>query len=63
MKRFAVLPVLLLFSSIAHAQDASSVPIKRDASTANTEEARMKVLEEQVRTLAGEVALLRGELK
>ncbi len=63
MKRFAVLPVLLLFSSIAHAQDASSVPIKRAVSSANTEDARMKALEEQIRTLAGEVALLRSELK
>src|SRR5205814_7537481 len=32
MKRFAVLPVLLLFSSSAHAQDATSVAIKRDVS-------------------------------
>ncbi len=63
MKRFAVLPVLLLFSSIAHAQDATSVAIKREISPANTEDARMKVLEAQVRTLAGEVALLRSELK
>src|SRR5260370_20303536 len=63
MKRFAALPALLLFSSIAHAQDAPSVPIKRDVSAASAEDARMKALEEQVRTLAGEVALLRSELK
>jgi hypothetical protein len=63
MKRFAVLFALLLLSSIARAQDAPSVPMKRDVSPANTEEARMKALEEQVRTLAGEVALLRTELK
>src|SRR6267378_2134509 len=63
MKRLAVLSALLLFSSIAHAQDATSVPNKRDVSTANTEDARMKALEAQVRTLAGEVALLRSELK
>ena len=63
MKRFAVLLALLLLSSIARAQDAPSVPMKRDVSPANTEEARMKALEEQVRTLAGEVALLRTELK
>ena len=63
MKRLAVLSALLLFSSIAHAQDASSVSPKRDASAASTEDARMKALEEQVRTLAGEVALLRSELK
>jgi hypothetical protein len=63
MKRFAVLSGLLLFSSVAHAQDASSVSPKRDAPAASTEDARMKALEEQVRTLAGEVALLRSELK
>jgi len=63
MKRSAALSVLLLFSSVAHAQDASSLPVKRDASAANTEDARMKILEEQVGTLAGEVALLRRELK
>src|SRR6266403_2683257 len=63
MKRFAVLPALLLFFSIAHAQDEPSVSAKRDVSPANTEEARMKALEEQVRMLAGEVALLRSELK
>ncbi len=45
MKRFAVLSALLLFSAIAHAQDATSVPIKRDVSPANTEDARMKALE------------------
>jgi len=63
MKRFAALSVLLVFSSVAHAQDASSVPVKHNVSPVNTEDARMKILEEQVRTLAGEVALLRGELK
>ncbi len=63
MKRFAALSALLLFSSIAHAQDAPSLPAERGASSANTEDARMKALEEQVRTLAGEVALLRSELK
>jgi hypothetical protein len=63
MKRFAALSTLLLCSSISHAQDASSVSPKRDASPASAEDARMKALEEQVRTLAGEVALLRSELK
>jgi len=62
MKRFAAPSVLLLFSSVAQAQDAS---VKRDVSPspASTEDARMKALEGQVRTLAGEVALLRSELK
>ena len=45
MKRFAVLSALLLFSSMAHAQDATSVAIKRDVSPANREDARMKALE------------------
>src|SRR6267143_1899432 len=63
MNRFAVLSALLLFSSIAHAQDVPSVSAKRDVPSPNTEDARMKALEEQVRTLAGEVALLRSELK
>ncbi len=63
MKRFAVLPALLLFFSMAYAQDAPSVSANRDVSPTNTEDARMKALEEQLRTLAGEVALLRSELK
>jgi hypothetical protein len=54
---------LLLFSSIARAQDAWPAPAERDVSPARTEDARMKALEEQVRTLAGEVALLRVALK
>jgi hypothetical protein len=63
MKRFAALFTLLMFFSIARAQDATSVPAKSDVSATNAEDARMKALEEQVRTLAGEVALLRNELK
>src|SRR5437879_4728704 len=63
MKRFAALSTLLLFSSTTYAQDSASVSAKRDVSVASTEDARMKALEEQVRTLAGEVALLRSELK
>jgi hypothetical protein len=63
MKRFTALPVLLFFYSMAHAQDAPSAAVRRDASPLKTEDARMKALEEQVRTLAGEVALLRSELK
>src|SRR6202162_6225429 len=63
MKRFAVLSALLLFSAIAHAQDAPSRPAKRDVSPASTEDARVKELEPQVRSLVGEVARLRSELK
>src|SRR5438552_1682376 len=62
MKPFAALSALLLFYSFAHAQDSPAVVVKRDVSPANTEDARMKILEEQVRTLAGEVAILRSEL-
>ena len=63
MKRFAALFALLLFSSMTRAQDATSVSVKPDVSVANTEDERMKALEEQVRALAGEIALLRSELK
>src|SRR5438132_4306705 len=62
MKRFAALSALLLFYSFAHAQDAPTLVVKRDVSRANTEDARMKILEEQVRMLAGEVAILRSDL-
>jgi hypothetical protein len=63
MKRFAALSILFLFSSLARSQDLPPVPDKRDVSPSNTEDARMKALEEQLRTLAGEVELLRSELK
>ena len=53
MKRFAALSALLLFYSFAHAQDARAVAVKRHVFPANTEDARMRILEEQVRTLAG----------
>jgi hypothetical protein len=59
MKRFAVLATLLFFSSTMQAQDAS--PARADFSI--PEDVRMRTLEEQVRKLAEEVALLRGELK
>ena len=63
MKLFYILLTLQLFSSTIHAQEASSEPAKPDVSVTSTEDVRMKALEEQVRTLAREVALLRGELK
>jgi hypothetical protein len=63
MKRFAALSALLLFSFSVRAQDTTSVPAKPNESAANTEDIRIKALEEHVRTLAGEVALLRDELK
>jgi hypothetical protein len=63
MKRFAALSALLLFSFSLRAQETTSVPVKPNESAANTEDIRIKALEEQVRTLAGELALLRDELK
>jgi len=65
MKRFVLLSSLLLgFGSDAFAQQAaeSRAPEVQNASIPSTE-TRMKALEEQVRTLAREVASLRGELK
>jgi|SRR5882672_4337404 len=63
MKRFAVLSALLLFSSVSHAQNAPSDSARNAVPSAGADDARMKALEEQVRSLAGEVALLRSELK
>ncbi len=59
MKRFSALSLVVLFSLSAYAQEKSSISGKQDP----PEEVRMRALEEQVRTLAEEVALLRGELK
>ena len=63
MKRFAALLALLLLSSMAHAQNAPSVPDKRDIPAANTEETRMRALEESVRALADEVAALASRVE
>jgi hypothetical protein len=63
MKRFSVLAVFLFFSLTARAQQTPSLPGSRDASAAGADDARMKALEEQLGALAGEVAVLRGELK
>jgi hypothetical protein len=63
MKRLSVLAAFLFFSLTARAQETPSPPAKHDASAASADDARMKALEEQLSTLAGEVALLRGELK
>jgi hypothetical protein len=63
MKRFAALSALLLFSFSARAQETTSALAKPNETAANTEDIRIKALEEQVRTLAGELALLRDELK
>ena len=63
MKRFAALSALLLFSFSARAQVTTSVTTRPKESALNTEDIRIKALEEQVRTLAGELALLRDEVK
>jgi hypothetical protein len=61
MKRIAVLSAVVFCSSVASAQQAPPAPPQTYVS--NAEDARMKTLEDQVRTLAEEVALLRDELK
>src|SRR5437899_4917780 len=68
MKRFSALSLVILFSTSASAQEKPSVSGRQDAPSAGAattapEEVRIRALEEQVRTLAEEVALLRGELK
>jgi hypothetical protein len=61
MKKIAVLSTLVLFSTLASAQQVPPAPPQTYIS--NAEDARMKTLEDQVRTLADAVALLRDELK
>jgi hypothetical protein len=68
MKRFSALSLIVLFSMSAYAQEKSSIsgnqsPPSAGAAATAPEEVRIRALEEQVRTLAEEVALLRGELK
>jgi hypothetical protein len=63
MTRFAVWSALLLFCASAHSQEAPPASVHKDVSVATAEDSRMKALEEQVRTLATQVALLRGELQ
>ena len=68
MKRFSALPLVVLLSISAYAQEKSSISGKQNSPSAGAadiapEEVRIRALEEQVRTLAEEVALLRGELK
>ena len=68
MKRFSALSLVVLFSMSTSAQEKPSVSGKQDPPSAGAaagaaEEVRIRALEVQVRTLAEEVALLRGELK
>ncbi len=62
MKKIAVLPALVLFSTVASAQQAPPA-VAPQTSVSNAEDTRLKTLEDQVRTLAEEVALLRNELR
>jgi hypothetical protein len=64
MKKVVIVSAILCLGCIAHAQEstlpeASATP----TSAATPQEARMAALEDQVRTLAEEVTLLRGEVK
>src|SRR5882762_3137577 len=52
MKKAVMVSAILLFCSVSRAQDIAPAP-----------ETRLRTLEQQVQTLAEEVALLRGELK
>jgi hypothetical protein len=68
MKKIAVLSAIVFCSAVASAQQAPSPEPKKDvpgaqSSVAASEEARMKTLEDQVRTLTEAVTLLRGELQ
>ena len=73
MKRIAVLSAVLFCSAVASAQQAppaesNPAGLKKDAPSAQssittTEDPRLKTLEDQVRTLAEQVTLLRGELQ
>src|SRR6266850_1739164 len=68
MKRIAVLSAVIFCSAVASAQQAPPPEPRKDApaaqsSVAASEEVRMKTLEDQVRTLAEQLTLLRGELK
>jgi hypothetical protein len=62
MKKFAVLSVYVLFSSVASGQQVPIAPPPQTPVLA-AEDTRMKTLEEQVHALAEEVDLLRSELK
>ncbi len=68
MKRIAVLSAVIFCSAVASAQQAPPPEPKKDvpttqSSAAPSGEARMKTLEDQVRMLAEQVTVLRGELK
>jgi hypothetical protein len=63
MKCLSVLFLFVLLSVGSNAQDKPAVLQTSEKQEPPTEQTRLKTLEEQVRTLVGEVALLRNELK
>jgi hypothetical protein len=63
MKQISLFAVFLFFSLSARAQQTTSGLPVQVATTASSEDARMKALEDQVSTLASEVSLLRTELQ
>jgi len=64
MKKAVMLSAILLLCSVSRAQNIAPEPSSGAAQSATPgQETRMRTLEQQVHTLADEVALLRGELK
>jgi hypothetical protein len=63
MKRFAVLSVLLLCGTISRGQETSLLAENRNPAALNAEDSRIKALEDKILALAGEVTLLRSELR
>jgi hypothetical protein len=64
MKKVVMVSAILLLCSASRAQESTAAPVSGGNSSAESaQETRMRTLEEQVRTLAAEVAVLRGELR
>ena len=64
MKRAVLVSAILLLCSASRAQESTAAQMSGGNSSAlSPQEARMNALEDRVRTLAEEVAVLRGELK
>jgi hypothetical protein len=64
MKKAVMVSAILFFCSISRAQEDSPAPATGEAQApAPAQESRMRTLEQQVQTLADEVAVLRAELK
>jgi hypothetical protein len=61
MRKLAVLSTVLLWNCAAYAQERATMSEPQRSAT--KEDARMQALEDRVRSLAEEVAVLRGELK